>query len=313
MAIEEYYITTRFGFGFVRRKSKYAETCFVSSIDISDGVNVRRFETGKPSDVFAVTMYFVLEDGIWKEYFTGIPVKPVDEKSLPEGKILLSRKLPESISEAKKAGVRELIFIYSKDEKKVGAEEFARRISSYNEDEIKKKAELIYEMQEKAEQLGPRLEKEITNIVDEWNAKETAELSNLERKKGAYGKKEGKIGTERREEETGTKIHIPVKVALVAGLLFPFIFVAEDYTVGDALLAVLFLFGCYMLVFSLFVYPDIRYRTARIVCGAGLVLLMICLSPALQEGIGLLLVLLLALLFNLSPFIILGLIFLHFM
>lgn len=302
MAIVEYYITKRYGFGFNSRviSREYGGTYFVKNIGISDGINVRRFETGMPSDSAIAPMYFVLEDGIWKEYFTGTPVKPVDGKSLPKDEILFSRKLPESISAAKKAGVRELVFIYSKDEK-VGAEEFARRISSYNEDEIKKKAELIYEMQEKAEQLGPRLEKEITNAVDEWNAKETAELLNLERKKGAYGKKEGEIGTEKREEEKGTKTNIPLKAALGAGLIFTFIGVAADYTVGDAILAVLSLFGCYMIILSLFVYPTIRHRTARIVSGAGLVLLTACGSRALQDLIEKMLTPLLAVLYLISP------------
>ena len=130
---------------------------------------------------------------------------------------------------------------------------------------------------------GPQNEKAITNAVDEWNAKESAEILNHERKKGAYGKKEGEIGTQKREEEKGTKTNIPLKAALSAGLLLAFIGVAADYTVGDAILAVLSLFGCYMVILSLFVYPNIKYRTARIVCGTGLVCLTAYCSQAIQD------------------------------
>lgn len=94
---------------------------------------------------------------------------------------------------------------------------------------------------------------------------------------------------------------IPIKAALGAGLIFTFIGVAADYTVGDAILAVLSLFGCYMVILSLFVYPNIKYRTARIVCGAGLVLLTACGSRALQDLIEKMLTPLLAVLFLISP------------
>ena len=220
MAIEKYCITKGYGFGFVKRNNG---TYFTDRIEITDGRNVREFYTGTyklrlPKRRFLPPLYLVLENGIWKEFFTGIQVKSVDSADLPEYTIKLDLKLPESISIAKKAGIRELAS-FSFDINELDAEEFAHRIASYSEDEIKMIVEFVYDMQEKATQFGPRLEKTIEDAVNEWNDKKAAELVNLERKMGAYTKTEDNQREEdeqkEKEEQIGTSDYVKKAIAWI--------------------------------------------------------------------------------------------------
>lgn len=78
--------------------------------------------------------------------------------------------------------------------------------------------------------------------------------------------------------------YIPIKATLLVVLFIAFAYVInEGYPVQEALLTVLFLFGVCLVALPLFVYRDIKYKTARIVCGAILIAITACYSFAVQE------------------------------
>ena len=80
------------------------------------------------------------------------------------------------------------------------------------------------------------------------------------------------------------KKYILIKAILLWVLFSTFAYVVgEGYPVQEALLTVLFLFGVCLVALPLFVYRDIKYKTARIVCGAVLVAITAYYSFAMQE------------------------------
>lgn len=85
------------------------------------------------------------------------------------------------------------------------------------------------------------------------------------------------------KEENDVKKSTLIKVILVTILLLVFAYYIEEYTVLETLLAVCFFFGIYMIIVSLFVQREIKYRAIRIITGAVLIMLTIYYCHAVND------------------------------
>lgn len=61
---------------------------------------------------------------------------------------------------------------------------------------------------------------------------------------------------------------ILTKGVLLALMFYAYEFVKTEYSAQEAWMVIPFLFGIYMIVIPLFIRTDVRFRIARIVCGA---------------------------------------------
>ena len=150
-----------------------------------------------------IPTYMVLERGVWKEYFTGTPLKWYvwkDPKKfntyVSTNRFEINSSNPNAIKKlTKNVGVREFVVFRDDTEtiveyKEFTAQEFAEEISQYNEDEIKSIVEQFYNLQERAKQWGPKFEKEAELKAKELAYQYVSTLSNVENNVGAYARVE---------------------------------------------------------------------------------------------------------------------------
>lgn len=150
-----------------------------------------------------IPIYMVLEHGVWKEYFTGTPLRWYvwkDPKKfntyVSTNSFKINSSNPNAIKKlTKNVGVREFVVFRDDTEtvyeyKEFTAQEFAKEISQYNEDEIKSIVEQFYNLQERAKQWGPKFEKEAELKAKELAYQSVSTLSNVENNVGAYARVE---------------------------------------------------------------------------------------------------------------------------
>lgn len=146
-----------------------------------------------------VPLFLICESGVWKEYFTGEEVEVVDSKYLLEyndGSCqIISERIKDSeyreglISWAKRAGIRKFVVQISVE---LSADKFANMIAEYTEEEIQQIVLQYYDLKDKVKEFGPRLEKEMADIVDELYQNNSEATLNLEKKVGAYARENSK-------------------------------------------------------------------------------------------------------------------------
>lgn len=162
----------------------------------------------------------VLERGVWKEYFTGTPLKWYvwkDPKKfntyVSTNSFKINSSNPNAINKlTKNVGVREFVVFRDDTEtvyeyKEFTAQEFVKEISQYNEDEIKSIVEQFYNLQERAKQWGPKFEKKAELKAKELAYQSVSTLSSVENNVGAYARVESNTvpTTEFKVIDTGEK------------------------------------------------------------------------------------------------------------
>ena len=186
MAIEKYASTKNYGFGFPRciytisdTKKRDLDISNTSSIYIDgefhDNIIIgKKYITLPPAkDAIwqhdrIIPLYIVLESGVWKEYFTGTPLKWYvwkDPRKFSSTVYTNSFKIDSNNPNAIKkltnnVGIREFVVFHddSNNYKEFTAQEFAKEISQYSKEEVESIVKQFYELQEMAKQWGPKFE-----------------------------------------------------------------------------------------------------------------------------------------------------------
>lgn len=79
---------------------------------------------------------------------------------------------------------------------------------------------------------------------------------------------------------------ILTKAALLALLYYAYDYAATKYYAEEAWMVIPFLFGIYMVVIPLFIRTDVRFRIARIVCGAFMFFVTASCSYTMNKFLG---------------------------
>lgn len=198
--IKKYGIITNYGFGFIDEfHVPYITNCAHINISGYNGwrggtsINIGENEITLPLKdsrrLHPSVSYSkepipaILENGIWKEYFTGTPLKFMElptERNCFE----LSDNDPEAFNRAKNAGIRE--FVILDPIQIIPAQRFAEIVARYTEKDIQQIATQLNDLQKKAKQWGPKYEQNLAEFVNGWNKKTADSLRNLENNMGAY-------------------------------------------------------------------------------------------------------------------------------
>ena len=221
MAIEKYASTKNYGFGFPRCIYTISDTK-KRDVDISNTASIyidgefhdniiigKKYITLPPAkDAIwqhdrIIPLYIVLESGVWKEYFTGTPLKWYvwkDPRKFSSTVYTNSFKIDSNNPNAIKkltnnVGIREFVVFHddSNNYKEFTAQEFAKEISQYSKEEVESIVKQFYELQEMAKQWGPKFEKEAEQKVNELVRKKVSTLSTLEHNFGAYSRVESNM------------------------------------------------------------------------------------------------------------------------
>lgn len=221
MAIEKYASTKNYGFGFPECKYTFSDTK-KRAVYISNTASI--YIDGEPQDNIIIgkkyitlppakdaiwqhdriiPLYMVLESGVWKEYFTGTPLKwyvwkdPRKFSSVVYTDIFkIDSNNPNAIKKlTNNVGIREFVVFHddSDNYKEFTAQKFAEEISHYSKEEVESIVKQFYELQEMAKQWGPKFEKEAEQKVKELIHKKISTLSTLEHNVGAYSRVESNM------------------------------------------------------------------------------------------------------------------------
>ena len=196
MAIEEYGITYFYGFGvFSGHNIMDNNYCrdFTKEITIRTVMGKITFDTGmKPitlpkrnNDGVLVDeccpLFIVLENGVWKEYFTGEQLKVYTGKFFYDNMYDLSCFNASDNFES--FGVREFVIC---NIEKQNVKSFSEYISKYSEEDIQMMVAQFYDLKEKAKLWGPRFEHEVKVLLNEVNVKKSTLSKEVESKIGKY-------------------------------------------------------------------------------------------------------------------------------
>ncbi len=221
MAIEKYACTRKYGFGFPRCIYNYSNHDRTITMEDTAYIYIDGEQAGSPIYIGGnkiklnfkdtdgaikeriIPTYMVLERGVWKEYFTGTPLKWYvwkDPKKfntyVSTNSFKINSSNPNAIKKlTKNVGVREFVVFHDDTEsawtyQEFTAQEFAKEISQYNEDEIKSIVEQFYNLKERAKQWGPKFEKEAELKAKELAYQFVSTISNVENNVGAYARVE---------------------------------------------------------------------------------------------------------------------------
>lgn len=218
MAIKKYASTKNYGFGFPwcrytisdtkKRAVNISNTASISiDGEVHDNIFLgKNYITLPPAKdaIWAhdrlIPLYMVLESGVWKEYFTGTPLKWYVWKdprkfssTVYTGSFKIDSNNPNAIKKlTNNVGIREFVVFHddSDNYKEFTAQEFAKEISQYSKEEVESIVKQFYELQEMAKQWGPKFEKEAEQKVKELVRKKISTLSTLEHNVGAYARVE---------------------------------------------------------------------------------------------------------------------------
>jgi|GEM_PF-3477272 hypothetical protein len=224
MAIEKYACTRNYGFGFPQCSYKYSTDDRTITMGNTAYIYIDGEQVGSPiyigrnqikldfKDIDGaikeriIPTYMVLERGVWKEYFTGTPLKWYvwkDPKKfntyVSANSFKINSSNPNAIKElTKNVGVREFVVFHDDTEtgwryQEFTAQEFAKEISQYSKKEVESIVKQFYELQEMAKQWGPKFEKEAEQKVNELVRKKVSTLSTLEHNFGAYSRVESNM------------------------------------------------------------------------------------------------------------------------
>jgi|GEM_PF-1362727 hypothetical protein len=206
-----------YGFGVIRENTSPYFFNFIPSIRVTirdlinprsreiyidtgfQDISIQRKNYNNEISRVKVPLFLMCESGVWKEYFTGEEVEVVDSKYLRKYKsgdidmdlmrIEDSKYREGFISWAKQEGIRKFVINISIE---LSADKFANMIAEYTEEEIQQIVLQYYDLKDKAKEFGPRLEKEMADIVDEVYQNNSEAVLNLEKKAGAYARENRK-------------------------------------------------------------------------------------------------------------------------
>jgi hypothetical protein len=252
MAIEKYRRTEYYGFGQLVCDYSPYRLLFEKDIDVSiDRKYFQRFNIGMRKISISrkdysgeireieIPLYVVYENGVWKEYFTGTPVKNLGNvQSVAEKNIVrrvdINAKDPESINASKNVGIREFVIYEDNNSafRDMDAQTFANAISEYSEDEIRQIVVQFYDLLDKGKKWGAIFEKNLEDMIKEWKQNNLNAASALETKVGAYArtgtttgsassstfkdKKSNEVNNERTKENDAGTMHGIMPILVVA-------------------------------------------------------------------------------------------------
>lgn len=222
--IQKYASTNVYGYGFIEVYSyasgptsysyKYSEHITIkggsnSSTRFDMGMKPITLERKYPSGNFTdekQPIYLVEDDGVWKEYFTGIEVKCL-EKPFIDGYI--SGFHEYDVNHDKSKGIREFSFVFE-EIRLMGAQDFANMISRYSDAEIKDMVRQFIKLKENAATWGAKFDKAVEVVKKDHDSKNEMALSKLEDRMGKYANAGGN-----EEKKSGNGIIVFLIVALI--------------------------------------------------------------------------------------------------
>ena len=222
--IQKYASTNVYGYGFIEVYS-YASGPTSYSYKYSEHITIKggsnsstRFDMGMkpitlkrkyPSGNFKdekQPIYLVEDDGVWKEYFTGIEVKCL-EKPFIDG--YFSGFHEYDVNHDKSKGIREFSFVFE-EIWLMGAQDFANMISRYSDTEIKDMVRQFIKLKENAATWGAKFDKAVEVVKKDHDLKNEMALSKLEDRMGKYAN-----AGDNEEKKSGNGIIVFLIIALI--------------------------------------------------------------------------------------------------
>ena len=208
MSIEKYAVAYNYGFGFGKYNFDDHVDEFVDECEIhckNDNWHPAYFKTGMKKITLPERngkgfmeerekpLYIVLENGVWKEYFTGTPVKTYI--STPSNRLDIDCQNLGDIDKVKNSGIREFVVIdgsFSQNRyyifRVLDPKDFKFYISKYSDTEIKCMVSQFYELRDIADKWVPQYEKLIDDIVQDWKNRTAIATASIEKQMGSYAR-----------------------------------------------------------------------------------------------------------------------------